>query len=103
MDPTLVDPGNNNQSGCIEFDRNDSLSESEVAMTYSTDTWFVSHVSQIFCARFFYIFHSGEIKDSPNLGLYAVSLDTGFLTSPWQVRNNLPETKRCSLEILHSY
>jgi len=52
MHPTLVDPGNNNQCGCIEFDRNDNLSESEVAMSYSVDRWFVSRVSQIFCARF---------------------------------------------------
>lgn len=70
MDPTLVDPGNNNQSVCIKFDRIDSLSESEVAVPYSTDRWFVSHISQIFCSRFLFdIFHSGEIKDSPNLGL----------------------------------
>jgi len=27
------------------------------------------------------MFHSGEFKDSPNLGLYDVSLDTDFLTS----------------------
>jgi len=51
----------------------------------------------------FDIFHSGEIKDSPNLGLYAVSLDTEFLTSPRQVRNNLPGTKRHSREVLNSY
>jgi len=58
----------------------------------------------ILCQIFLFdVFHNGEFKDSPNLGLYDVSLGTGFLISSRQVRNNLPETQLYIREVLYSY